>query len=312
MDMRKLGTQGPEISVIGYGAWEAGGTGWGAEVPDEKTIEAMNAAIDAGINWIDTAEVYGRGRSEELVGKALEGRDDCMVFTKVAPGGAGTGFHASEIKDAARKSCDRLQRDAIDLFQLHWPDSRVEVEETWAAMAELVEEGLAHYIGLSNFNRQLIERCEKIRHVDSLQPHFSMLHQRGRRDLFPFCAENGTGIVCYGPLGYGLLTGAITAETTFGDDDWRSGNLPYGYYEELFAPGIKEANLAKVEALKPVAERLQVSMPQLALAWVAHQTGVTGAIAGSRSADHVRDNAGAGTITLSDNDLAEIEEILEG
>ena len=312
MNKRQLGTQGPEISVIGYGAWEAGGTGWGAEVPDEQTIEAMHAAIDAGITWIDTAEVYGRGRSEELVGKALQGRDDCMVFTKVAPSGAGTGYGAAEIKEAARKSCDRLQRDAIDLFQLHWPDSRVEVEETWTAMAELVEEGLARYIGLSNFNRQLIERCEKVRHVDSLQPHFSMLHQRGKKDLFPFCAENGTGIICYGPLGYGLLTGAITAETTFDDSDWRSGNLPYGYYEELFAPGIKEANLAKVEALKPVAERLGVSMPQLALAWVVHQTGVTGAIAGSRSPDHVRDNAGAGTITVSEDDLAELDEILGG
>ena len=312
MKMQKLGSQGPEISVVGFGAWEAGGGIWG-EVPDDQTIEAMRAAVDAGITWIDTAEVYGKGRSEELVGKALQDLD-ALVFTKVAPQGAGSGFRPEQVKEAARKSLERLQRDVIDVYQLHWPDSSIPVEDTWGAMAELVDEGSVRYIGVSNFDRELIERCERIRHVDSLQPHFSMLHQAGRHRFFPFCKENGTGIVAYGPLAGSLLTGAITMETEFDDSDWRSGKTAgqAGYFKEFFAPGIKERNLEKVDRLKKIAGRLDASMAQLALAWVFHQTGVTGAIAGSRSPKHVRDNAAAGTITLSSDDLEEVDTILEG
>ncbi|MBW3594061.1 MAG: aldo/keto reductase [Actinobacteria bacterium] len=312
MQKQRLGSQGPDVSVVGFGAWEAGGGIWG-DVPDDQTIEAMRVAVDAGITWIDTAEVYGNGRSEELVGRALQGLD-ALVFTKVAPQGAGTGFRPEQVKDAARKSLGRLQRDVIDLYQLHWPDPSIPVEDTWGAMADLVDEGLVRYIGVSNFDRELIERCEKIRHVDSLQPHFSMLHQAGRYRFFPFCKENGTGVIAYGPLAGSLLTGTITMETEFDDSDWRSGKTPgtAGYYQEFFAPGVKEKNLEKVERLKKVAERLGISMPQLALAWVFHQEGVTGAIAGSRSPSHVRDNAGAGTITLSANDLEEVDKILEG
>ncbi|HET7481908.1 MAG TPA: aldo/keto reductase [Actinomycetota bacterium] len=313
MRMQRLGSEGPEISVIGFGAWEAGGMAWGPNPPDEQTIAAMRAALDAGMNWIDTAEVYGGGRSEELVGKAIKGRDDAMVFTKVAPAGAGTGFRADEIKEAAKKSLGRLDREVIDLFQLHWPDGNVALEETWGAMAELVDEGLVRFIGVSNFSREAIERCETIRHVDSLQPQFSMFHQDGRDDLFRFCAENGTGIVAYGPLAFGLLTGAITSETEFTDDDWRSGKGGmHHYYRELFAPGVKEEKLAKVDALKPIAASLGCSLPQLALAWVVHQRGVTGAIAGTRSPDHVRDNAGGGDVELSTEVLEQIESILEG
>lgn len=298
--------------MVGFGAWEAGGGVWGDHISDDQTIEAIRAAVESGMNWIDTAEIYGRGKSETLVGHALKGDAETLVFTKVAPNESGTGFRPEQVKAAAHASLERLQRDHIDLYQLHWADSSVPVEETWTAMVELVDEGLVHYIGVSNFDKNLIGRCEKIRHVDSLQPHFSMLHQEGRDDLFPFCAENGTGIVCYGPLAYGLLTGAITAETEFDPGDWRSGRSGMGYYREFYAPGVKERHLAKVEQLKKIAERLGASMPQLALAWVVHQKGVTGAIAGSRSPDHVRDNAGAGTITLSTEVLGEIEQILEG
>ena len=311
MQTKKLGSNGPEISVVGFGAWEAGGMAWGPNPPDEQTIRAMRTAFDNGVTWIDTAEVYGGGRSEELVGQALEGYDSAMVFTKVAPKGAGTGFRPDDIKKAARKSLDRLGRDVIDLYQLHWPDDSIPIEDTWGAMGELVDEGTVRWIGVSNFDRELIERCEAVRHVDSLQPQFSMLHQEGRDDLFPFCEQNGTGIICYGPLAYGLLTGAITAETEFGDDDWRSGSGGMqGYYKDLFAPGKKERNLEKVDALRPIADRVGASLPQLALAWVFHQRGVTGAIAGSRSPDHVKDNAGGGSIELSPKDLEEIDSIL--
>lgn len=311
MRRARLGRQGPSISVVGFGAWEAGGLGWGPNPPDEQTIAAVRAAIDTGINWIDTAEVYGGGRSEELVGRALEGTRDVMVFTKVAPAPAGSGFDSAGVRKAADASLMRLGRDTIDLFQLHWPDDSTPVEETWEAMASLVEEGVVANIGVSNFGRALIERCERIRHVDSLQPPFSMLEREGRDDLFAFCAANGTGVIGYGPLAYGLLTGAFGAETTFSDDDWRGGGHGIGAYDALFAPGKFERSLAVVDELKPIAARIGVPLARLALAWALHQRGVTGVIAGSRSSEHMRENAGAGSVKLSQDDLAEIEKVLE-
>jgi aryl-alcohol dehydrogenase-like predicted oxidoreductase len=311
MRLQRLGSSGPEISVIGFGAWEAGGMAWGPNPPDEQTIDAIRTALDEGVTWIDTAEVYGGGRSEQLVRAALEGRD-ALVFTKVAPKPAGSGFDAAGVRTAANRSLERLGRDVLDLLQLHWPDRSIPVEETWEAMAGLVEDGLVRHIGVSNFDRRLIERCEPIRHVDSLQPHFSLLHREGREDLFRYCAGNGTGIIAYAPLGYGLLTGVITRDTEFGDDDWRGGGHGMGAYDELFAPGVIEKNLDIVDSLKPVADRLGIRLSQLALAWVCHQEGVTGAIAGSRSPEHTRENAGAGDVVLERKDLEEIEAIIVG
>jgi aryl-alcohol dehydrogenase-like predicted oxidoreductase len=307
---RKLGSFGPEISLVGYGSWEAGGKAWGDNPPDDEVVGAMRSAIDAGVNWIDTAEVYGGGRSEELVGEAVKGNDETLVFTKVAPKPAGSGFHRAGVRSAAEASLGRLEREPIDLLQLHWQDRSIPVEETWEAMASLVEDGLVRWIGLSNFGRELIERCERIRHVDSVQPQFSMLMRSARDELFPFCESNGTGIICYGPLAYGLLTGRFTKDTKFGKNDWRGGGHGVGYYKNLFAPGKFEDNIDKVEELRPVAKGIRVSLPQLALAWAFHQPGVTGVIAGSRSADHVRDNAGAGDVTLAQKDIDEIESVL--
>lgn len=310
MQTQRLGSSGPEISVVGYGSWEAGAGVWGANPPEDRLIGAIQAGLDEGIDWIDTAEIYGHGKSETIVGRAASGRDDVMIFTKVAPSGAGTGFAPDQIRKAAEGSLERLGRDRIDLYQLHWPDDSVPLEETWEAMAELKAEGLVRFIGVSNFDRQRIERCEKIEHVDSLQPHFSMLHRDSRDDLFPFCRANGTGIICYGPLAYGLLTGAIDRDTTFAEDDWRGGGTGIGYYKELFAPGKLEKNLEIVEALRPIADRTGATLAQLALAWVFHQEGVTGAIAGSRSAEHVVQNARAGDNRLEQKDLDEIESLL--
>lgn len=311
MRVRKLGSSGPEISVIGYGAWEAGGMAWGPNPPDEETTDAMRAAFDAGITWVDTAEVYGGGRSEELVAQAVAGRD-VLVFTKVAPRPAGSGFDAAGVRAGAEASLRRLRRDVIDVFQLHWPDRSIDVEETWEAMARLVEDGLVRWVGVSNFSWELIERCARIRHVDALQPHFSMLHREGRHDLFTRCERAGTGVIAYGPLAYGLLTGAFDQTTTFSDDDWRSGKHGIRAYDELFAPEPFRRNLATVEALRPVAERKGITLAQLALAWVVHQRGVTAAIAGSRSPRHVRDNAGAGDVELTPTELEELEALLAG
>lgn len=311
MELRRLGSHGPSISVIGYGGWEAGATAWGAKPPDGQVIQSMRAGFDAGINWVDTAEIYGHGRSEELIGRAIQGKPDVMTFTKVASAPRGTGFEPANVRRAAEGSLKRLGREAIDLYQLHWLDEGdVALEDTWAAMAQLVDAALVRWIGVSNFTEDAIARCERIRHVDSLQPHLSMLWQE-RLPLLEFCARNGTGVIAYGPLAFGLLTGAINHETTFSEDDWRSGKRGLRAYDQLFAPGRIEANLAVVDALKPMAERRELSPAQLALAWVLHQGGITAAIVGSRSPLHVRENAAASAVALSQEDLAEIDGILD-
>lgn len=313
MKTRKLGSNGPEMSVVGFGAWEAGGgKEWGHSPHEDQVVAAIRTVLDTGINWIDTAEVYGRGRSEELVGKALAGdRDEVLIASKVAPAPEGTGFRAGEVRRACEASLKRLETDRIDLYQLHWPDGTgVPVEETWEAMAALVDDGLVRYIGVSNFDVELIERCLAIRHVDSLQPEFSMLKLENR-DLIRWCGEQGVGVVSYGPLAFGLLTGAITAETTFAEGDHRGGKgEDVENYEALFAPGKIERSLAVVEALRGIAERLDVTVAQLALAWNFNQPGVTSAIAGSRNRRHVAQNAGAGDIDLGPAALEEIERVL--
>jgi aryl-alcohol dehydrogenase-like predicted oxidoreductase len=199
----------------------------------------------------------------------------------------------------------------IDLYQLHWMDeSDAALEDTWGAMARLADAGSVRWIGVSNFTTEAIARCERIRHVDSLQPHLSMLWQE-RLPLLDFCSRNGTGVIAYGSLAFGLLTGSITQQTTFPHDDWRSGTLGLRAYDQLFAPGRFEPNLAVVDALRPIALRVDATLAQLALAWVLHQPGITGAIAGSVSSDHVRENATAASVRLSTTDLEEIDRVLQ-
>ncbi len=306
MRTNRLGSSGPELSVIGFGAWEAGGgREWGESPPDEQTVQAIRTVFDSGINWIDTAEVYGSGRSEQLVAEAVSGRrDDVLIATKVGPRPEGTGFRPEEIRRACTASLGRLRTDRLDLYQLHWPDeSGVPIEDTWGAMAGLVDEGLVGCIGVSNFDRELIERCEAVRHVDSLQQEFSMLVLEDR-DLIRWCGEHGTGVVTYGPLAYGLLTGAITTKTRFAEGDHRA------HRAGLFSRGSLERSLAVVDAMRPVAERLGATLAQLALAWNVEQPGVTSAIAGSRDAAHVRANAAAGDVELDSRTLAELDAIL--
>jgi aryl-alcohol dehydrogenase-like predicted oxidoreductase len=310
MRMRRLGSDGPEISVVGYGAWEAGGGAeWGAAKPDERIVRAIHAGLDAGINWIDTAEVYGDGRSEELVGRAIAGRrEDVLVFTKVGPSPEGSGFRPEEVAKACRGSLQRLDVEHLDLYQLHWPDSTgVPVEDTWGAMAGLVEEGVVRHVGVSNFDRALIERCEAIRHVDSLQPEFSML-QLENRELIAWCGERGIGTITYGPLAYGILSGRITAETTFDEGDHRA---PGGeVWETFLRPGTIDGTLAVVDGIRPVAERLDVSVADVAIAWNVAQPGVTAAIVGSTDPDHVRANAAAGDVELDDQTLRDLDQVV--
>jgi aryl-alcohol dehydrogenase-like predicted oxidoreductase len=305
MRRRRLGAHGPEISVIGYGAWEAGGTAWGPNESEQVVIDAIRAGLDAGIDWVDTAEVYGDGVSELLVGRAISGRrDEVVVATKVAPRPEGTGFAPAQVREACEKSLGRLGIDRIDLYQLHWPDETgVPLDDTWEAMGELQDAGLVRHIGVSNFDRGQIERCATMRHVDSLQPEFSML-TRANADLVRWCGEQGIGVVSYAPLAYGLLTGAIWADTRFAAGDWRGEPQDEGPFADL------EGSLETVERLRPVAERLRCGLAELALAWNVHQPGVTAAIAGSRDPGHVRTNAAAGDIELDDPTLRELDALL--
>jgi aryl-alcohol dehydrogenase-like predicted oxidoreductase len=308
MKTSRLGSNGPELSVVGYGGWEAGGTAWGPNESDEGVIAAIRAALDAGISWIDSAEVYGDGVSERLVGRAIaDRRDDVIVATKLAPRPEGSGFRPDEVRAGCDASLARLGVDAIDLYQLHWPDDDVPVDETWGAMGELVDAGKVRWIGVSNFDRPLIERCEAVRHVDSLQPEFSML-RREAADLIAWCGRQGTGVVSYGPLAFGLLTGAISASTTFVDGDWRASG---GDDEpDMFDAALRPRMLAVVDRLRSLAEGSGITTAQLALAWNAAQPGVTSAIAGSRDPAHVRSNAEAGDVDLTEDQLEAIDAIL--
>jgi aryl-alcohol dehydrogenase-like predicted oxidoreductase len=312
MRTARLGSRGPELSVVGFGAWEVGGSDFLGPAPArDQMVEAVRVALDAGIDWIDTAEVYGEGASEEVVALAIQGRrDDVLIATKVAPAPEGSGFRPPEVRRACTESLRRLRTGHIDLYQLHWPDENgIALEDTWGAMGALVDEGLIRWIGLSNFDGEQIERCEAVRHVDSLQQEFSMLVLHDR-ELIRWCGEQGIGVLAYGPLGYGLLTGAITAETRFDPKDFRSGYDEWDYWQALFAPGRLERSLAVLDAMRPIAEHLGVTPGQLALAWTARQPGVTSAIAGSRNPEHVRSNAAAGDVELNEPTLAELEALL--
>jgi aryl-alcohol dehydrogenase-like predicted oxidoreductase len=306
---RRLGSNGPELSVVGFGAWEAGGTAWGANDSDDEVVEAIRTGVDAGMNWVDTAEVYGSGVSERLVGRAVAGREGVLIASKVAPAPEGSGFRPEQVRAACEASLGRLEVETIDLYQLHWPDEEdTPVEDTWAAMAALVEAGLVRWIGVSNFDREPIVRCEAVRHVDSLQPRFNLLMQE-ERALIRWCGDHGTGVVSYAPLGFGLLTGAITLDTAYPEGDWRAEtddpNAPDVVPE--FLPDRMPGVLTRVDRLRPIADRLGLSLAQLALAWNHHQPGVTSAIAGSRDPEHARANAAAGDVELGPGTLEEID-----
>lgn len=312
MDMRRLGPDGPQISVVGFGAWEAGGSDWGPNESEDQIVEAIHAGLEEGMNWVDTAEVYGPHRSEEIVGRAVAGRNDVLVFTKVAPDEGGSGFAPDQIRSAIRGSLSRLGLDHLDLYQLHWPDhSGVPMEDTWGTMGELQDEGLVRRIGVSNFSRQRIERCMAIRQVDSVQMEFSLLVQEDRAELLPWLAAQNITYLAYSPLGAGILTGAFPPDHVFPDDDWRSGKLWDEEQNDLFLPANFEENIAKTEKLRVIADRLETTPAALALRWVIEAASTSAAIAGSRDPDHTRANAQAGVLRLDSATLAEIDAIFE-
>lgn len=308
METRRLGRNGPALSVIGFGAWAIGGGGyaygWGPQ-DDAESIAAIHRALEAGVNWIDTAPVYGLGHSEEVVARALAGTSDQpFVTTKCGlvwddSRNIGIDLRPASIRREVEASLRRLRVDVIDLHQCHWPDPATPIEETWQTMAALQDEGKVRHIGVSNFDVPLLERCLTIRHVDSLQPPYSLLRRGVERDLLPFCAERGVGVIVYSPMASGVLTGRYDP-ARLASDDWRRNAAD-------FQGARLQQGLALVDRLRPIAARYGKTPGQLAIAWVLRRPEVTSAIVGARRSAQVEENAGAAGWHLTAEDLAEIE-----
>jgi aryl-alcohol dehydrogenase-like predicted oxidoreductase len=313
MQLRNLGSHGPAISVVGVGAWAIGGPGSGGWGPqdDDESIAALHRAFDSGVTWVDTAPVYGLGHSEEIVGQVVrEHGEGVLVFTKCGRNwyGSPDGTPVNDLRPASirfelEQSLKRLGRDHLDLYQFHWPDfsTGTPVEESWRTMADLVEEGKVRWIGVSNFDVELLERCERVRHVDSLQPPISLIDRTALAELLPWCLANGTGVLAYSPLQSGLLSGSFdrARADALAPDDWRRTNPD-------FQPPRLEAAVELAERLRPVAERHGVEVAAVAVAWVLEQPGVTGAIVGARRPSQLDAWLPAGTLRLSAKDLEEI------
>jgi aryl-alcohol dehydrogenase-like predicted oxidoreductase len=312
MKYRKLGKNGPEISVIGFGSWAIGGGGWASawgNQGDELSVESVRVALDNGINFYDTAAVYGLGHSEEVIGKALKGdRDKVILATKCGLVWdenntiSKNGTYDSILREA-EASLRRMGTDYIDLYQMHWPDTDVNApaEETMRAMDKLVQDGKVRYVGLSNYNVPLLEASLSVRHVDALQPPYSILRPAVEKEILPFCLEKGIGVVAYSPLTSGLLSGNYTYDTKFSDDDWRSRNK--AHTEDL------KKNVDRVEKLKVIASRYDMTMPQLAIAYDLAHPALTSAIVGVRKPSHILSVLPAIDVTLDEATLAEIRKI---
>lgn len=307
---RQLGKNGPQLTVIGFGAWAIGGPwqwGWG-KVDDKESIQAIHTAIESGINWIDTAAVYGFGHSEKVVAQATKGiREKVFIATK--SGMINDGFGNAIINNSPeniRKECEeslkRLNADYIDLYQIHWPDPNVEVEKSWEMMLKLKEEGKVKYIGVCNFDVPLLERCMKIERVQSLQPPYSLLKRNIESEILPYCLNNEIGVVPYSPMQSGLLTGKFDVNK-LAPDDWRRKGA---FFRE---PYLSKA-LKFVEYLRPIAKKKNVSVGNLAVAWLLSNKSITSAIVGARNSNQVKENIISANVELSVEELEEIKKII--
>ena len=313
-----LGRTGLEITRVGLGAWAIGGGGWqGGWGPqdDEESIRAILRAVELGINWVDTAPAYGLGRAESVLGEALRRlpeADRPYVFTKCGlvwePGSTtvSNSLAPASIRRECEDSLRRLGVEAIDLYQFHWPTwDDTPVEESWATMVELVEEGKVRHIGVSNFDVDLLERCQAVRQVDTAQPELNLLARQQAGTTIPWCFEHGTGVIVYSPMRSGLLTGRFSAERVrnLPGDDWRAA------HDDFREPALS-ANLAFVERLAGVAQELGCTLPALAVAWTLAWPGVDGAIVGARRPDQLDDWIGSTAVELSDEHLRRMADAL--
>jgi aryl-alcohol dehydrogenase-like predicted oxidoreductase len=310
---KELGSTGLEITRVGFGAWAIGGGGWEfgwGPQDDEASISAIHRALEHGINWIDTAAAYGFGHSEQVVGQVLRGLSEDerpYVFTKASllEGPGRRVVHSLRRESILREAEDsrkRLGVDAIDLYQIHWPNPEADIEEGWAAFAALKDEGLVRHIGVSNFDVEQLRRIQEIAPVETLQPQYSLIERDVEAEILPVAERDGIGVIVYSPMGSGLLTGAMTRERieNLHDDDWRRSDTRF-----------KEPQLSRhlglVERLKTVAERYDTTPGAVAIAWTLRNRAVDAAIVGLRRPDQVDELLPAAALELSDEDAALLE-----
>ncbi len=315
MQTRKLGNSDLHITPVGYGAWAVGGSGWqfawGSQ-DDNDSIAAIHRALELGVNWIDTAAVYGLGHSEEVVARALKSWSGPRpyLFTKCglrwdAKGQVQKVLSAGSIRREVEDSLHRLAIDVIDLYQIHWPpdpDSPA-LEEGWSTLAALQREGKVRWIGVSNFDVQQLRRAHAIAPVTSLQPPYSLVHREIEDEILPYCLRAGIGVIVYSPMASGLLTGAMTRERAarLPNDDWRR------LHPDFTEPNLSR-NLGLVERLREIANRHNRSIGEVAIAWTLHHPAVTGSIVGARNARQAEGVMRAGDLRLDDKEVNEIED----
>lgn len=315
MEYRPFGKTGIQVSAIGFGCWEIGG-GYGS-IEEDQFIHAVNRALDLGINCFDTAEAYGFGTSERSLAKALGSRrKDAVVVTKF-----GIGYkEAPNFRDSSRqrvmasieKSLQNLNTDYVDVYMVHWPDVNTPFEDTMQALDDIIKQGKARCAGISNFRLAQLERSMQARRVDVVQYCWNMFDRRMQREIFPYCREQQIGVMAYGSLAYGLLTGVFSESTDFGSDDWRARRGRMGginLFQHLFGPEYFPKNLQVVEELKRLAATYHKSLPQFALRWTLSNSVVSTALVGCRTPSEVDDNVGALDWTISAADMGTIEAI---
>ena len=319
MRYRPFGRTGLKVSVVGFGCWPMAGDRYGA-IEDGEAVKAIHRALDRGVNCVDTAPAYGAGHSEEVVARALENRrKDVILVTKcgvkVPPAG-----QPGPLRDASRanilrevdESLKRLRTDWVDVLLVHWPDSSTPFDESMRALDEVVTSGRARFVGVSNFTGAMLAECMRTRRVDVSQVGYHMLDRRQEQETFPYCAGNGIGVMGYGSLGHGLLTGAFTATTTFeAGRDWRAGGVAFG--QPIFRGDNLKTNVGAVERLRrEVAEPRGVPLSQIALAWVLANPAISTALVGARTPAEVDTNDAGAELELTATERATIDRILGG
>ncbi|MGI6189906.1 MAG: aldo/keto reductase [Clostridiales bacterium] len=305
MRYKRLGKSSLEVSVVGLGTWAIGGDFWG-KVDDDRSIATIQRAIDCGINLIDTAPAYGIGHAERIVGKAVKGRrDKVIIATKCGIFKGGGRMVRDSSPESIRKEVDasltRLGIDVIDLYQIHWPDYDTPLEDSLNEMAKLRDAGKIRYFGVSNFDKELMEKAVSIGGVVSLQPQYSLLQRGIEKDLLPFCRENGIGILAYGSLGGGILTGKFKERPKFEEGDNRENFYPF-FREPLWSKAME-----LVEVLRQIAAEVDKPVAHVAINWLTQQDGVSTALVGAKTPEQAEQNAAAGEWELSQEQLDAIE-----
>ena len=313
MEYRRFGPTDMTVSVLGFGCWEMGGT-YG-DVKETEVGAAVNRAIDLSINCFDTAPAYGGGESEILLGRALGTcRNDVIVVSKCGVGyperpPKGRDSRMVSIFSSVEQSLRNMATDYLDVLLVHWPNINTPFDETMHALDSLVRQGKVRAVGISNFTLEQIDECEAVRSVDIVQYGLNLFDRRMELDIFPHCQLQGTGVMVYGPLAFGLLTGTFTADTTFGGNDWRSTGGRLGWDVGVFAEEHFQRNLQVVEELKPIAAARGKKIPHLALRWVLSNPAVSVALVGTRTVQEVEDNVASLEWALSGTEMAEIDEV---